>query len=97
MPPPPTAAATAPGDLRKEAAGDETPMQLYKVLEQKATGNQDGAVFQSNVQYVVPGAEGGVPEGAESVLSKAMPPNVTAKRKRKNDDDEDEGLGNFKF
>lgn len=96
MPPPPAAVAAVPTDLRKGAAGDETPMQLYKVLETKATGSQDGAVFQSNVQYVVPGAAG-VPEGAESVLSKALPANESTKRKRKHDDEEDEGLGNFKF
>jgi splicing factor 3B subunit 2 len=97
MPPPPT--ATAPGDLRKQSAGDETPTQLYQVLEQQAPSSQQGGVFQSDVQYVVPGkaTAAAVPEGAESVLSKAMPPSDSTKRKRKHDDDE-EGLGkNFKF
>lgn len=94
---PPT--ATAPGDLRKQSAGEETPMQLYRVLEQQAPSSQQGGVFQSDVQYVVPGkgAASAVPEGAESVLSKAMPPSDNSKRKRKHDD-EDEDLGkNFKF
>jgi hypothetical protein len=98
MPPPPTAGATAPGDLRKGSTGDETPMQLYKVLEQKAPSNQQG-VFQSDVQYVVPGAPGvaAVLEGAESVLSKAMPPSESTKRKRKHDDEEEDLGKNFKF
>eukprot|EP00980_Cylindrotheca_fusiformis_P001683 scaffold381_cov138-Cylindrotheca_fusiformis.AAC.19 len=97
MAPPPT--TTAPGDLRKQSAGEETPMQLYKVLEQHSSTSQQGGVFQSDVQYVVPGktSSGAVPEGAESVLSKAMPPGDGTNRKRKHDDD-DEDLGkNFKF
>lgn len=106
LPPPPTTTATAPEDLRKQPAGDETPVvggapkQLYQVLEQATpTDKQQGAVFQSGVQYVVPGgAATSVPEGAESVLSKAMAPSETAKRKRKHDDDDDEDLGkSFKF
>jgi splicing factor 3B subunit 2 len=106
LPPPPTATATAPGDLRKQPAGDETPLvdtkpkQLYQVLETtKATDQQQGGVFESEVKYVVPGATAAaVPEGAESVLSKAMPPSETAKRKRKHDDDDEGDLGkNFKF
>jgi splicing factor 3B subunit 2 len=106
LPPPQTATATAPGDLRKQPAGDETPIvdagpkQLYQVLQQdKATDKNQGGVFQSDVKYVVPGtAAAAVPEGAESVLSKAMAPSETAKRKRKHDDDDEEDLGkNFKF
>jgi len=96
LPPPPTTVATAPGDLRKQPAGDETPMvdtgpkQLYRVLEQtKGTERDEGGVFQSDVKYVVPGTG-----GAESVLSKVAP----AKRKRKYEDDDEEDLGkNFKF
>jgi hypothetical protein len=110
LPPPPTKMSTAPGDLRKQQAGDETPLvdapptkQLYQVLEQTApSDNQSGAVFSSEVKYMVPGTEpkaAAVPEGAESVLSKAMPPSESAKRKRKHDaDEDDEDLGkNFKF
>jgi splicing factor 3B subunit 2 len=104
---------TAPVDLRKQA-GDETPFaeppkQLYQVMEQRSAKPQAGAVFASDVTYVVPGtasaAAGGpavlatkTPEGAESVLSKAMPAGETAKRKRKAEDDEEDELGkNFKF
>lgn len=110
LPPPTVPTATAPGDLRK-AAGDETPMshqrpkQLYQVLEQTqvASGDQQQQqkVFQSNVQYVVPGtsaAGAAVQDGVESVLSKAVAPNETAKRKKKSDDDDNEELDkNFKF
>jgi hypothetical protein len=105
LPPPQTATATAPGDLRKQPAGDETPLvdagpkQLYQVLQQdEAADKNQGGVFQSDVKYVVPGTAAAVPEGAESVLSKAMAPSETAKRKRKHDDDDEEDLGkNFKF
>lgn len=105
LPPAPTTSATAPGDLRKQLAGDETPLvsttpkQLYKVLEQTTAADaQQPSVFQSGVKYVLPGTGG--PSGAESVLSKAVAPNETAKRKRKNDgdDDDDDDLGKkFKF
>lgn len=106
--PPPPVAATAPVDLRKQA-GDETPMpsaeqpkQLYQVIEQKETGQQQAEVFASEVAYVVPGATTAtaapVPEGAESVLSKALPQNESSKRKRKENDEDDGDLGkNFKF
>lgn len=113
LPPPKMATGTAPGDLRK-AAGDETPMpggpspkQLYQVLETTAAkGSSEGrTVFQSDVQYVVPGAVAAlgtaapVPEGAESVLSKAVPPTQSGSRKRKQPeaDDEDGFDKNFKF
>ena len=116
--PPPAhalAAATAPGDLRKQQAGDETPLslappkQLYQVLEQTRTGDADAgkvAVFSSEVQYVVPGTNvttepsaSKVPEGAESVLSKAMAPSESAKRQRRHegDDEDEDALENFKF
>jgi splicing factor 3B subunit 2 len=103
LPPPPNAlSATAPGDLRKQA-GDETPLasappkQLYQVIEQKRapTDQNAGAVFASDVAYVLPGTQptaAKVPEGAESVLAKAAP--TDAKRKRKDDDDEKD---DFKF
>lgn len=107
LPLPPAAANTAPGDLRKQPAGDETPMtlgnhpkQLYQVIEQtKNTDTNQAGVFQSDVKYMVPGAtSAAVPDGAESVLSKAIPPSETAKRKRKHDDDEEGDLDkNFKF
>jgi splicing factor 3B subunit 2 len=88
-------------DLRKQG-GDETPTpkQLYTILHQTAADKdkQSGAVFASDVAYMVPGAE--VPDGARSVLSKT-PLNATdsEKRKRKLDeDDEDDDLGKkFKF
>jgi len=88
-------------DLRKQG-GDETPApakQLYTVLHQTSADKdkQSGAVFASDVAYVVPGAQ--VPDGAESVLSKA-PLNDAGKRKRNDvdDDEEDEDLGKkFKF
>jgi splicing factor 3B subunit 2 len=107
--PPPPLPATAPKDLRKLAAGDETPIPtssslgqpkpLYRVIEQTQTSTakqlQAGAVFASEVAYAVPGAN--LPEGAESVLSKA--PDQAPKRKAKDgDDDEDDGLDKkFKF
>jgi hypothetical protein len=107
LPPPPAVTATAPGDLRKLPAGDETPMtlgnqpkQLYQVLEQATnTGGDQGGVFQTNVKYMVPGAiSAAVPDGAESVLSKAIMPSETAKRKRKHDDEDEGELDkNFKF
>ena len=90
-------------DLRKQA-GDETPApaskQLYTVLHQTSADKekQKGAVFTSDVQYVVPGATVPVPEGAQSVLSKA-PLGDSGKRKRNNDaDEDDDDLGKkFKF
>ena len=109
LPLPPAATATAPGDLRKQPAGDETPMtlgnnepqKLYHVLEQtiNTTKDQQGGVFQSDVKYVVPGSTtADVIDGAESVLSKAIAPSETAKRKRKHDDDGNDDLDkNFKF
>lgn len=107
LPPPPAATTTAPGDLRKQTAGDETPItlgdqpkQLYQVLEQTSNTDKDqGGVFQSDVKYMVPGtSSAAVPDGAESVLSKAIAPSETAKRKRKHDDDEEGDLDkNFKF
>ena len=100
MPPPPPSVATLAADLRKPASGDETPAQLYRVLEQKATASKQVGVFQSDVQYVVPVTNhASTPsEGASSVLSKAMPPKDSAKRKRNADDDEGDGLGkSFKF
>lgn len=86
-------------DLRKQA-GDETPApakQLYTVLHQTSADKdkQTGAVFSSDVQYVMPGA----PEGAESVLSK-VPVDGSSKRKRKmkeEDQDEDDLGKKFKF
>mmetsp|Transcript_285 Transcript_285/g.383 ORF Transcript_285/g.383 Transcript_285/m.383 type:complete len:555 (-) Transcript_285:418-2082(-) len=91
-------------DLRKQA-GDETPapaQQLYTVLQQTEANKekQSGAMFTSDVQYVMPGSSlTAVPEGAESVLSKAPLANAN-KRKRNNadEDDEDADLGKkFKF
>jgi len=103
--PPPSIASSVPVNLRKQA-GDETPLpdqpkQLYQVIEQKqaASDKQAGAVFASDVAYVVPAAAAAaVPEGAESVLSKALPPKQSGKGKRKDNDDEDDDLGKiFKF
>lgn len=103
------------GDLRKAAAGDETPApppkRLYQVLETGAAAQaaNDGTgagigsgIFQSDVRYVVPGATAAaVPEGAESVLSKAVLPNQeeggSRKKRKKNPDEEDELEKNFKF
>ena len=104
LPPPSVMSATAPVDLRKQP-GDETPYsasapkQLYQVVEQSTAGSEQnkGAVFASEVAYVVPGTQAAaatVPEGVESVLAKGAPSG--AKRKR-NDDDEDELDKNFKF
>lgn len=97
----PLAGATAPKDLRKlGAGGDETPVPtLYRVLEQTRPATlsaqlQAGAVFASEVGYVVPGAN--LPEGAESVLSKA-PGEVSKPAKVKDNDDEDDADRNFKF
>ena len=95
-------------DLRKLQAGDETPAppkQLYTVLQQTEADKekQATAVFQSDVAYAIPGANvtaGApvIPEGAESVLSKAV--NDAGKRKRNGttEDDDDADLGKkFKF
>ena len=115
LPPPSLPSHTAPVDLRK-AAGTDTPFsvlapppkQLYQVLEQKQATVASGEVFASEVAYALPTAAP-VPEGAESVLSKAVVGTASAatatdlnsKRKRKNDADEEDdeaGLGkNFKF
>ncbi len=108
LPPPPPPPSGSIGDLRKEAAGDETPApppkRLYQVLETGATAPSEGAsgIFQSDVRYVVPGAK--APDGAQSVLSKAMLPTQedgASRKKRKHnpsgDDDEDELEKNFKF
>jgi splicing factor 3B subunit 2 len=102
LPPPPTEAPSAV-DLRKQA-GDETPLidtgpkQLYTILEERRPDQQSGEVFSSDVAYAVPGAAT-VPDGAESVLSKAVAPNDGSKRKRKHDDDDDKDAldKNFKF
>jgi hypothetical protein len=102
LPPPTTATSTVPSNLRK-TAGDETPINaqpklLYQVLEQ-TSNNEQGGVFKSDVKYMVPGAtSAAVPDGAESVLSKAVAPNETTKRKMKTDDDDESNLDrNFKF
>ena len=107
LPPPTTTATTAPRDLRKQPAGDETPApkRLYQVLETKTAPDgsaaQQEGVFQSDVQYVVPGGvtqAAAVPEGAESVLSKAVAPGEAKTRKRKHNADDDDALDkNFKF
>ena len=102
LPPPPSGAPSAV-DLRKQA-GDETPLittgpkQLYTVLEERKPEHQVGAVFSSETTYRIPGAAA-VPEGAESVLSKAVAPNDAGKKKRKLDDDDEEDTldKNFKF
>lgn len=103
LPMPPKVVPSA-GDLRK-ARGDETPMvdegpkQLYTILETKQVSGQDGSVFGSEVQYVLPGgiSYATVPEGAESVLSKAATNGDSSKRQRKQDDDEDDLGKDFKF
>ena len=93
-------------DLRKP--GDETPLhnegpkQLYTVLQQTAVDKgESNAVFASDHAYVLPGAGpgSGVPEGAASVLSKAVPSGDGKKRARpKDDEDEADELGKkFKF
>jgi len=112
-----TTSVVPPGsavDLRKGVGGEggtETPAiikqkQLYEVLQQtKADGQQQaGAVFKSDVAYVVPNAEGTSAEGAggaESVLSKTPFRGSDAeKRKRSGEEGKDnEGdLGKrFKF
>jgi hypothetical protein len=103
LPSPPTEAPSAV-DLRKQA-GDETPLvhtgpkQLYTILEERRPEHQSGVVFSSDVAYVVPVAAA-VPEGAESVLSKAVAPNNGTKEKRRHDDHEDDEDAldkNFKF
>lgn len=99
MPPPPLSVATAAADLRKVASGDETPAQLYQVLAQKAPTRQQGGVFQSDVEYIVPGNDkvGTNAEGAASVLSKTVAPKESARRNRSAEEEED-GIGkSFKF
>jgi splicing factor 3B subunit 2 len=109
--PPPLSSSTAPVDLRKQP-GDETPLappkQLYQVIDQtKASADQQsGNFFASDVTYGVPGTAAAAttvaaagPEGAESVLSKAVPGNESGNKRKANDDDDEDGdLGkNFKF
>jgi splicing factor 3B subunit 2 len=104
LPPPSFPSTTAPVDLRK--TGTETPMsvaagaaappkQLYTVIEQKQAAAAGNAVFASEIAYAVPTAAV-VPEGAESVLSKAMPAKESKRKGKEDDDDEDLGK-NFKF
>lgn len=106
LPPPPSSAAVTAGPVSlRKVAGDETPAppkQLYQVIEQKQALNQGNAVFASDVQYIVPGTSQTAakpPEGAESVLAKALPAGKTSKRKRRSDDDDDDDDldKNFKF
>jgi len=83
--------------LRKGASdGDETPKELYTVLETKERTAAKGEVFGSDVTYVLPGQGGGdgteTVEGAESVIKKGE-----KKRKRGGDDEEDDGGKKFKF
>ena len=117
VPPPPDSGGIV-DDLRKQSAGDETPIapqpkRLYQVLETGAapsTSEGGAAIFGSDVRYVVPGATSTtmaapVPEGAESVLSKAVGPGdgdgpgAASRKKRKHnpDDETDELEKNFKF
>lgn len=103
-------APTSALDLRKPD-GEETPApskQLYTVLPQTFanTEKQSGAVFTSDVAYVLPNAttnpNTNIPEGAQSVLSKA-PLSDAGKRKHReieddDDEEENEDLGKkFKF
>ncbi|VEU35526.1 unnamed protein product [Pseudo-nitzschia multistriata] len=106
--PPPPPPSSGIDDLRKQPAGDETPApppkRLYQVLETGA-GAAGSGIFQSDVRYVVPGASAAaVPEGAESVLSKAVVPggdgHGASRKKRKTntaDDGDNELDKNFKF
>jgi splicing factor 3B subunit 2 len=102
--PPLPSALTGTGDIRKQA-GDETPLfapkQLYQVIDRKLVSADlsTGTVFASEVAYVLPGSQPtatAVPEGAESVLAKAVSAGG-AKRNRKEDEDEDDLAKNFKF
>ena len=116
LPPPLAPKASGIDDLRKQP-GDETPVPPPKLLYQviKTGGaeerNQSG-IFQSDIRYLVPGGGGAVaaaagsaapvPEGAESVLSKAVAPlSETSSRKKrkqnKTEDDEEEFDKSFKF
>jgi splicing factor 3B subunit 2 len=95
-----------PVDLRK--TGLETPIsvmskapqQLYQVIEQKQASSLDiNAVFASDIVYRIPSTT----DGAESVLSKAVPTKSAAKSSntKANHEDEDEddlaNVKNFKF
>lgn len=114
LPPPPAPKASGIDDLRKQP-GDETPVpprkRLYQVIATGAEQGNQGGIFQSDVRYVVPGGGGAttaagtaapVPEGAESVLSKAVAPvtESSSRKKRKHnktEDDEEEFDKSFKF
>merc|ERR1711933_408571 len=80
-------------DLRKTRgiAGDETPApkELYTVIEQTNAKkeNQAGAIFASEVAYVVPGNSTGNKDGATSVLSKQISTDRYSENKKINDDD----------
>jgi hypothetical protein len=75
---------------------DSGPKQLYQVLPQSQAKAEDGAVFSSSNQYVLPSQAAETPDGAASVLSKAVPAEG-AKKKKKTDDDDDDLGKNFKF
>lgn len=102
----PSRSAVAPINIRKETTGNETPVssappkQLYQVIEQIKTVADPGAVFASEVSYVIPGSlqlAATVPDGAESVLSKVLPAKNSKITKSKEDDDEEDLGKNFKF
>jgi len=82
-------------DLRKTIgiAGDETPApkELYTVIEQTNAKkeNQAGAIFASEVAYVVPGNSTGNNDGATSVLSKQISTDKYSGNKKITDDDYD--------
>jgi hypothetical protein len=79
----------------------KAPKQLYQVIEQRQASSLDtNTVFASDVVYQIPTTI----DGAESVLSKAIPmksdaQSSNAKANKEDDDDDDdlENMKNFKF
>jgi hypothetical protein len=112
LPPPSILNSNGPVDLRKSgletplsvaAAPSAPPKQLYRVMEQKQTSLDPNAVFASEMVYAMPGTlTFSTVDGAESVLSKAVPTNESngkqqQQNKTDNDDDDDENIKKFKF
>jgi hypothetical protein len=85
----------APGDLHQQQVGNKTPLvnAPSKQLDPRTIINQ--VLYLARKSSTVSGSRdsaqkaAATPEGAESVISKAMPPSESAKRKH--DAEEDDG------
>ena len=81
-----------PTDAAVQSSGQ--PKQLYQVIEQRENAIDSGAVFASQVAYVLPDSQN---PSAPAVAPESKAATSKKSNKRK-DDDEDDDLGkNFKF